>query len=118
MRGTIGMLVLAVPAMHAMAASPTIDVRQAGIGNVLPIGRPTGIEIAVDPGDLESANYLLEWETPTPDGDTLVRSKTITLAGRPIRTWIYGTVPPHRIRPMPNRLRAADSLPVISETTL
>ena len=118
MRGTIGMLVLAVPAMHAMAASPTIDVRQAGIGNVLPIGRPTGIEIAVDPGDLESANYLLEWETPTPDGDTLVRSKTITLAGRPIRTWIYGTVPPHRIRPMPIRLRAADSLAVIAETTL
>ena len=118
MHGAIGMLVLAVPAMHAMAASPTIDVRQAGIGDVLPIGRPTGIEIAVDPGDLASANYLLEWETPTPDGDTLVRSKTIALAGRPIRTWVYGTVPPHGIRPMPIRLRAADSLTVFAETTL
>ncbi|MDG1837465.1 MAG: DUF4350 domain-containing protein [Phycisphaerales bacterium] len=118
MHRAIGMLVLAVQAMHAMAASPTIQVRQAGIGDVLPVGRPAGIEISVDPGNLESANYLLEWETPTPDGDTLVRSKTIALAGRPIRTWIYGTVPSDEIRPMPIRLRAADSLTVFAETTL
>jgi hypothetical protein len=107
---------LLVATSIANAGPPQVSIRQAGVGNVLPIGQPTGIEVLVDPGDLAPATYILEWESTTPDGDALLYQRRIPLAGSPVRTWIHGQVPRHLKRDMPIRLRHADDLTVLAST--
>ncbi|MDP7028949.1 MAG: hypothetical protein QF733_01855 [Phycisphaerales bacterium] len=104
------------PCLRAAAAPPTIEVVQAGAANVLPPGRYAGIEVAVDPGSLEPGAYVLEWESRTPDGDTVARSQSIPLAGAPVREWIYGLVPRVTDRPMRISLRHPDDLTLLAST--
>ena len=73
---------LLVATSIANAGPPQLSIRQAGVGNVLPVGQPTGIEVLVDPGDLAPATYILEWESTTPDGDALLYQRRIPLAGK------------------------------------
>jgi hypothetical protein len=91
-----------------LAGPPTLELLQTGTGDILPLGRPAGIQVAIDPGDLEPGNYLLEWETETPDGDTLLWQRAIPLAGQPTRAWVYGVAPPRDASPGRIRLRHPD----------
>lgn len=102
----------------ASAEPPQVSVWQAGVGNVLPIGRHAGIEVLVDPGDLAPATYILEWEITTPDGDALLYQRRIPLAGSPMRTWIHGYVPRHLDRDMAIRLRRSDDLTIVASTEI
>jgi len=102
----------------AMAVPPELSIQQAGVGDILPIGRTAGLEVLVTPGDLEPGTYLLEWERITPDGDRLLYQRRIPLAGGPVRAWIHGPVPRHDVRSMPVRLRRADDLAVLASTNL
>jgi hypothetical protein len=109
---------LAMSGSLAMAAPPEISIRQAGVGDVMPIGRTAGIEVFVDPGDLEPGTYLLEWEHTTPDGDRLLYQRRIPLAGGMTRAWIHGPTPRHDSRPMPLRLRHPDTLASLASIRL
>lgn len=102
----------------AVGAAPELNILQAGVGHVMPVGRAAGIEVTVDPGDLEPGTYLLEWEHTTPDGDRLLYQRRIPLAGGTVRAWIHGPAPRQTTRPMPVRLRHLDDLTVLARTTL
>jgi hypothetical protein len=109
---------LLASASMASAGPPQVSIRQAGVANVLPLGRPAGIEVLVDPGDLAPATYILEWESTTPDGDALLFQRRIPLAGSPVRAWIHGHMPRFFGRDMPIRLRHADDLTVLASTAV
>ncbi len=90
---TIVLVWLAAVSEAISAATPQLTILHEGVGDILPIGRPAGIQVLIDPGDLTPGTYLLEWETETPDGDTLVKQRAIPLAGQPATAWIYNVVP-------------------------
>ncbi len=108
----------AISTSPAIAADPTIEILQAGIADVLPLGRHAGVEVLIDPGTIEPGTYLLEWETRTPDGDTVARSRAVPLAGNPARVWISGPVPRDPNQPMRVSLRDGEDLTVLSSAAM
>ena len=117
-RGQLAALLAAVSSAAAVAAGPRVEVLQAGVANVLPLGRHAGMEVHIDPGTLEPGTYLLEWETRTPDGDTVARSRPVPLAGAPVSVWISGLVPRTPNRPMTVSLRRADDLSLLDAASV
>jgi len=111
----VAIVLLAASDNAAADVAPEMTILQAGPGDILPAGRPTGIQVQIDPGDLEAGTYLLEWETETPDGDVLLWQRAIPLAGATTNPWLYGVAPTSFESSGRIRLRRQeDSSPLIS----
>jgi len=85
--------VLACALSIASAAPPSLVILQRGAGGALPINRTAGLEFSIDPGTLEPATYVLEWVTPTLEGDEILSRQPVPLAGGPASGWMYGAIP-------------------------
>ncbi|MEE3002562.1 MAG: hypothetical protein VX908_07715, partial [Planctomycetota bacterium] len=82
------------------------SVKQFGVGNTWRSGEMTGLLLELAGREGVDEQVLVEWNLPTPDGDTARYSRVIAMSpGQPRELWLYGIVPHATMSDTPMEVR-------------
>ncbi len=101
-------LLTSSPASVLAQDQQPVSIRQFGVGNTWRSGEMTGLLIELAGRDGVEEQVLVEWDLPTPDGDTARYSRVIAMSqGQPRELWLYGIVPHDTIPSTPMQVRVS-----------